>query len=152
MKKGFTFIELMVVITIVFVLVVVSIPTFREFTHGRRLHAAGNTVISSLRRARTEAITKRKNHKSVIDTINWAVAIYDNDNALVDKWKNLPDFVTCDISRSTFSSNDGSYYYMVFKPNGGLAEILNQGKVFLQEESTKDTSTITVNALTGRIE
>ena len=56
-------------------------------------------VTSALRKTREAAITYRKNYKTVLDTVNQAVAIYEDDNRIIplaEKWKKLPDFVEFD--------------------------------------------------------
>ena len=152
LSPGFTLIELMVVVTIMIVLIVAALPTLREFSHGRRLQAGGNVVTAALRKTRTEAISKRKKHRSIIDTTTHAVAIYDNDDNLVGNWEKLPDFVICDPNLSSFSGDDGRYYYIEFKSDGGLSGGFASKEICLKEESTNDSRTININALTGRIE
>jgi len=156
LSPGFTLIELMVVVVIMAVLVIASLPTLREFSHGRRLQAGRDTVIAALRKARTETITKRKRYKTVIDINKQAVAIFDNDNNLVGNWEKLPDFVSFDDSSSALDdleSGLGSpFYYLEFEPDGSLTSDASPAikEIYFKGKSTQDT--VGVHYLTGRIE
>ncbi len=58
--KGFTLIELMIVISIVGVLMALAVPNFRDFVRRNRLATQSNEFIAAVQQTRTEAV--RRNH------------------------------------------------------------------------------------------
>ena len=56
--RGFTLIELMVVLTIAALLLAIGVPTFRNASLGGRLSAAANNLLASIQLARSEAIKR----------------------------------------------------------------------------------------------
>src|SRR5262245_17474788 len=58
-SAGFTLMELMVVLALVAVLMGIAVPNFREFSRNHRLTATANDLVSSLARARNEAIKRQ---------------------------------------------------------------------------------------------
>jgi type II secretion system protein H len=55
--KGFTLIELMVVIAIIAILVVVAVPSYNEYNKNQRLNEAANQLQATLRQAQNNAQT-----------------------------------------------------------------------------------------------
>lgn len=165
-NKGFSFMELMVVVAIIAMLIIASMPVFRNFTRGRNIKEGANMVMSALRKSREAAITYRKNYRTVLDTINQAVAIYEDNDVVnpAENWKKLPDLVNFDITippwyvgnnlpnQNHYGAPNERVYWIEFKPSGSLDKVgFNEQKIHLKEESTGDTKLIKVNALTGRI-
>ena len=60
-SQGMTLIELMVAITIVAVLAMIAIPSFRRFTAENRTVAATNDLVTALNVARSEALRRSGN-------------------------------------------------------------------------------------------
>jgi prepilin-type N-terminal cleavage/methylation domain-containing protein len=160
---GFSFVELMVVVAIMSILIIASLPVFRNFAKGRSIDDAALTVVSSLKKTREASITYRKNYRTVLDTVKQAVAIYDNEDKLAEKWQGLPEFVEFDTSSSDWYTGDaGPYqneypgenkYWIQFKPSGAVDRVgFDEQRVVLMEESTSDTRVVKVNALTGKVE
>lgn len=56
--RGFTLIELMIVVAVVAVLAVVAVPGLREFVQNNRLAAQSNEFLTSLALARSEALKR----------------------------------------------------------------------------------------------
>jgi type IV fimbrial biogenesis protein FimT len=56
--RGFTLIELMVVVAMVAILMAVAVPSFRDATERNRVSAQINTFVSDLQLARSEAIKR----------------------------------------------------------------------------------------------
>lgn len=71
-SKGFTLIELMVVILILGILTTVAIPSFREFIINQRIKSASFDLMSTIKLARSEAI--KRNAQVIITPTNndWA--------------------------------------------------------------------------------
>lgn len=60
LNRGFTAIELMIVIAIMGIMMVAAMPSFVQFTRNSRIKSGAQIVVSALRTARNYAITKRK--------------------------------------------------------------------------------------------
>ncbi len=59
--KGFTLIELMIVITLVGVLMALAVPNFRDFVRRNRLATQSNEFIAAVQLTRAEAIRRNRN-------------------------------------------------------------------------------------------
>ncbi len=55
-RGGFTLVEMLVVVSIISLIVLIAVPSFRAMTGGRSVDAAANTLAAMVGRARTEAI------------------------------------------------------------------------------------------------
>ena len=60
LNRGFTAVELMVVIAIMGIMLTMAMPSFVQFTRNSRIKSGAQIVVSTLRIARNYAITKRK--------------------------------------------------------------------------------------------
>lgn len=69
--RGFTLIELMVVVAIVAILLGLGVPGFRELITATRVKNASFDVFSSLTHARSEAVTRNTTVRICMGT-NWA--------------------------------------------------------------------------------
>ena len=58
-SKGFTLIELMVVIGIIAIITVIGVPSFRTLIADNRLASTSNNILGALQIARSEAVTQR---------------------------------------------------------------------------------------------
>jgi type IV fimbrial biogenesis protein FimT len=71
-SRGFTIIELMVVLAIAAVLTVAALPSFTQFVKNQRVKTASFDVFSSLVLARSEAITRNAQVSVTPSGGNWA--------------------------------------------------------------------------------
>ena len=159
-QLGFSFIELMTVVAIIAILIIASMPAFRNYARSKNLKEGTNMIISALRKTRDAAITYRKRYRTVFDTVNDAVAIYvdGDDFNPVENWAKLPELVKFDKSDfttvgcfppSTLTPCD--FYYLEFKPDGGSLPSGN-GHITLKDMSDNgNTKRIYFYHLTGRI-
>ena len=60
LNRGFTAVELMIVIAIMGIMLTMAMPSFVQFTRNSRIKSGAQIVVSALRTARSYAITKRK--------------------------------------------------------------------------------------------
>lgn len=154
-SSGFSFIELMTVVAIMAILIIASMPAFRNYARSKNLKEGTNMIVSALRKTRDAAITYRKRYRTVFDTVNDAVSIYiDGDDVNpVEKWVKLPEFVifsspTVTVRNFPKGSASADLRYAEFKISGAANE---GGSIILLDESTQDTKKISFNNITGRI-
>lgn len=73
-SKGFTLVELMVVIAVVAILAVVAMPSYRELLDNYRVRKAGEDVVSLISAARSGAVKlHREVNVSFTDGASWCV-------------------------------------------------------------------------------
>jgi len=65
-RKGFTLVELLVVIALIALLMTVMVPVILRFMSGRGLSMAGNNIAGFIAFARTEAMNTRQTHVLVM--------------------------------------------------------------------------------------
>jgi prepilin-type N-terminal cleavage/methylation domain-containing protein len=151
LPSGFTFIELMIVVVIIGVFAAMAIPRFGKIMDGFNLKTSGRDIISSLRLARSYAITQKyqfgiyfdpETNQYILfkDISTPGSYIYDgNDSAM--QTQTLPHNV--DFTYTSFSDN-----VVIFKPNGSASAT---GSVELRSEGVNDHITVDVLASTGRV-
>ncbi len=59
--RGFTLIELMIVVSILGILLLFGVPSFRDFVRSNRLTTQANEFITSVKLARAEAVRRNRN-------------------------------------------------------------------------------------------
>jgi len=100
LRRGFTLIEIMVVVAILSILVIASLPTFRNFFITSRLRQGCYDVMSALRSAREAAITKptppdEEFYNMAVFYTDYqalwsAVEVYNIAEGSIGGWKRLP--------------------------------------------------------------
>lgn len=70
--RGFTLIELMVVLTIFAVLVMAALPSYNDFVRNQRVKTASFELFSTLVLARSEALTRNSTVTVTPNSNNWA--------------------------------------------------------------------------------
>lgn len=73
--KGFTLIELVVVLAVLAVVTAFAVPTIRRGSEGLQLRAGAGRVASLLREARLQAVTHRRPARVVLDTNRHGAAL-----------------------------------------------------------------------------
>jgi prepilin-type N-terminal cleavage/methylation domain-containing protein len=97
-QRGFTLVELLVVVAIMAVLLGLTIPAFQGTGRGGKLRTAVFQVNSHMNLARQMAITTRQNvyvvfQDNVVATNNWnfsAYAVYAENDGYIGEWRRLP--------------------------------------------------------------
>lgn len=123
-SRGFTMIELLVVITISAILVATAIPSFQWFIARNRASNASNDLLAALQLARAEAI-RRGAPVSVCRTLN--------PNA-VDS-KSVPKLECSGTAGAPYGENDWGSGYITFAKVGGTTNVqLEDNDVVLRRQ------------------
>ena len=72
LSRGFTLIELMVVLAILAIVLVIAAPSFANFILAQRIKAASSDIVASLAYARSEAIKQNGSVTITPTSGNWA--------------------------------------------------------------------------------
>jgi type IV fimbrial biogenesis protein FimT len=129
-QRGFTLIELMVVVAIIVVTLVLAFPSFQTFQRNAQLTSLSNSMIASINAARSEAM-KSGNAAMVVpfDGINWSsgwIVFVDvarsqsatgNDGHIILKAP-LDPAVASYITISATSTATGANPYLMFDAQG----------------------------------
>lgn len=108
--RGFTMVELMVVVGVLAILAGLAVPSFTKLIEGQKIKTAASDLNSSLSRARSEAV---KRNKSVTlapltgsDWLSgWAIADPDNAGASVEVHSPVPGLVVSGPASVTYQSS-----------------------------------------------
>jgi general secretion pathway protein H len=160
MKKGFTLIELIVVLTVLGLGIILAYPSFGRMTRGVELKAAAKKVSAILRYYRSEAVQKGRAFQVVFDMDTReirarAVRAEENEEGekneeTVPKEKErylLPEGIQVKDMKIPTSQYPSEYPVIEFYPNGG-----SNGGSFVMERENSKAYRIQVNFLTGVVD
>ncbi len=118
-ERGFTLVEMLVVLAIIAMFLGISTPFVAGFGKGLRLRASAREISSVLRIARSNAVTFRRDFSVVFDTEKNEYWIEDSTGSLFDKAFRLPRSVRLsrkdDTDPVTFQNDR-----ITFKPTGSI--------------------------------
>ncbi len=163
MKKGFTLIELIVVLMVLMLGIVLAYPSFGRLSQSVELKAAAKKITSILRYYRSEAVQKGLVFQVVFDgetreirvrpvetEENKAAAEKSEEKEKSEREKErylLPEGIRLKEMKIPDSQYSSDFPVIEFYPNGGS----NGGSFVLDRENSK-TYRIQVNFLTGLAE
>ncbi|MCQ9208774.1 MAG: prepilin-type N-terminal cleavage/methylation domain-containing protein [Omnitrophica bacterium] len=149
-KKGFTLMEMLVVLAVIVLLIGVSIPFFASFTKGAKLKTAAKDVVAVLNTARIASITYRKNYSVNFDYSQTPHSYYitDENNEIYGKKYHLPSSIKFSRPQQPQQPTTFTADKATFSSTGGL--IGSVGSVWLADKK-EDFRRITVSNTTGRV-
>ena len=143
--KGFTLIELMIVMLIMAIMLSISLPAFRSMGRGSALRNSVSSVCNTLSMARQWAITHKENvtfeWKSPSDT-NSYFYVLNEANKCLSPTNELPLEIEFDLS----SNNN-----FTFKSDGAVGDCIQKKIILKDTKKASAKKTITINGLTGGI-
>lgn len=146
MKRGFTLVELMIVIAVIAIISAIAAPNFTTYMAQRRLNGAARMVMSDLMAARQKAVSMNQNVKvSFVSNHSYEIWNDANNNGTVadNEGEDVVRDIHPDYYDVTFSSNTSPE----FRPNGTVVAATN-GTVTLSN-ATESKQVITSSA--GRV-
>ena len=144
-KRGFTLVELMIVIAVIAIISAIAAPNFTTYMAQRRLNGAARMVMSDLMAARQKAVTQN-NQFRVIFSGNQYTILDDDDNdgsadgGEITEVRNIQtDYY--DVTISAVTANP------IFYPRGTASGT----KVTLTSTRTGDNKYVKVATISGRV-
>ena len=111
--KGFTLIELMVVVALLAVFAALAIPSFVDFIRKNEVQAKANEITRLMQYARSEAVSTRSSVTITQDTASnkWSVSVQGADARVLDYVPSKVNF-----------KNDMSNQQLTFNPYGAASK------------------------------
>ncbi|MBU0759563.1 MAG: GspH/FimT family pseudopilin [Candidatus Omnitrophica bacterium] len=148
-KRGFTLVEMLVVLAIIGMLLGISIPFTSGFGKGLRIKTASRAILGTLRVARSSAITYRDRQMVVFDAQEGAYWIQDEDGNISEKKHKLPGSIKFELPGNKESDpitfKDDA---VIFVPSGAVEG--PSGTITLSDKGG-DSRTISIISSTGKI-
>lgn len=150
-KYGFTLVEMLVVLAIIGMLLGISIPFTSQFGKGLRIKTAARAISSTLRLARSDAITYRKKHIAFFDVEKGEYWVENAEGEIAEKKRRLPSSIEFKLSSDAEEETDPITFEddkIVFYPTGGIEG--TSGSITITDKQGT-SKTISVIGSTGKI-
>lgn len=152
-NKGITMLELMITVVIFGITTTLAFPQFERTMDKLRLKSAGRDIASSLRLARSDAVSRRQQFGVYFDINSRRCILFKdlaNLTAFTHDAGSDSDMVTTTLpSHVNFGSTSFPSSVVIFKPDGSAS---NSGSIGLySSEGSYGTFTVDVLSSTGRV-
>ena len=121
--KGFTLLELILVMVIISTVLAMAAPSLRGFFSSRKTHDAAANILSLIRFARSQAITEGHTYRLNFDSDKGIYWLTSNEEGAFDMLNNefgreflLPDDTTVELEKE--DDKKGAEKYISFFPQG----------------------------------
>lgn len=139
-SRGFTLVELMVVLAMIAILALIGIPSFSSMQDRNRIKGATEAILSDFRWARSEAI--KRNESVTMDFTegaNWSYSIYVSSPSATIKRVSGSDWTDTILTATFTNSTD----ILIFDPVRGIVEREGGGIQSGNMEISSDNSSYT---------
>ena len=148
-KHAFTLVEMLVVLAVMAMLLGISIPFTSGFGKGLRIKTAARAILGTLRVARSNAVTYRKEYAVIFDVDNGEYWIEDPDERIFERKRRLPSAIKFKVEGDeesdpiTFADDK-----VIFYPTGAIEG--SSGSITITDRRG-GTRTISIIGSTGKI-
>jgi prepilin-type N-terminal cleavage/methylation domain-containing protein len=147
-KRGFTLVEMLVVISIIILVSVVAVPSITPFLRGQGLSKGARIVQASALATRSMAINSRKTRLLVFDSTYSKLSITDDNANVLEREEFLPNNIEFGIGEVDWVFGTST---VSFDPSG-TADITDLGTdtVIIQDKQG-NTKNLKIISYTGQI-
>lgn len=150
-KKGFTFVEIMMVISIMAILMLVSYPIFTKWQKTFQINGAADEIANVIRLAQQMTITEQYPYSVKIYTQSSSPILPEKINTVkVSKWISGSEVVVkrvvlegCTISLTEYSNDS-----VQFRTNGSSTQ---DGRIKIVQNNGQKIKVIKLNGTTGKV-
>ena len=148
-KHAFTLVEMLVVLAVMAMLLGISIPFTSGFGKGLRIKTTARAILGTLRVARSNAVTHRKERAVIFDVENGEYWVEDPDGRILERKRRLPSAIKFQVKDNeesdpiTFEDDR-----VIFFPTGAIEG--SSGSITITDRQG-GSRTITILGSTGKI-